>query len=840
MERIYMTGYNSESIPDDSLTDGLNFSTDEPFFLICNKPLTGRMYFEFTISSYYPIKSFHNIPIYAGVSKEPSFGVLNADFCIGSLFYKDGEEYDIESKYNATAENYHGFPPHIYTRIPGASDVIGVGVDIYNNLISLYVNGKLFYSFNPPLFNMKDEGNLYFCLWGNTYYKSIRTDNTYRSGDDMYESTKKITGWCNFGKNQLQYLPAGYYSIYGMYYRRTEVNTDIDCDVTVDAINASSVIQDIDSDSSITNEYVGDNRSLYIVSQNDNVEIDNLDYRIYHNDIHDYILYGANVMVNLPIPVERKIYFEFTARSATLKNKDILGIPLSIGVSDTLYSIANYSLRCDLFHEVNHRYNYHETENMVDVDHELNTVESTAVPEQGTIIGVAIDLANNEISIYVDMVLFVTIRSVNTDWSDPSHLAWVFIHDEGLFEDSINGEVNLGQTPFDMTIPDGYISLWDYYNKLPNRFVFADIDIDCIVENRMTSGAYIFCDAYVTHIVDQTTGESKYPRPSINSLMGTYNSVSDTEEHTYVADKDYLYLNKLIAVDNDGYYPDMESHTMNVDFSDDGTVKMYSVNISQSNNQTIYVRYKNVYYTDSFVVEDGDKIEVTVVGANGYTPGTLNITEKEVHENTSIYASDATLTLYTVQIIQTNNQTITVFCNGREYTDTFSATIGQTYRATITANDGYRAGTLSSTGGQISGNVSIYASPAKINGHLIAFTQPEHQKVEVLCNGIVYTSSFVANYGSKLTINVVDVDAGYIANENFERFITVTENITINIPDAVPDVCSITIDYDEDICSARVNGQEGDTFSFRKGTQVTLEIIPKEGYFVSSVEYVED
>lgn len=833
-----MTGYNADSMPDDSITDGLKFATDKPFFLICNKPITGKMYFEFTIDSYYPIKSFRNIPIYAGVSKEPSFGVLNADFCIGSLFYKEGEDYDIESKYNAAMENYHGSPANIEWRIPGATDVIGVGVDINANTITYFVNGNVFYSYKVPTFNMKDEGNLYFCLWGNTYYKYIRSDNTYRSGDDVLEESKKIEGWCNFGKNSLQYLPLGYTSIYGMYFRRIEVDTDIDCDCEVEYIDVGSTSAYVDGQIGVE-ALIGDDRDLYLVSNNDNVDIADLDYRIHNNDVNDYVMYGASVFVNLPIPVEKKIYLEMHARSATLKNEDILGIPLSIGVSRTLFSISKLSFRMNMFHEVNHRYTYSEVNNLTQSVYELHTVDSTTVPEQGNLIGICLDLSNNQIKIYVDMVEFATITAPRSVWSDMANAAYFFIHDEGLFSDSIVGDINLGETPFDMTIPDGYVSLWSYYNDLPRRFKFCDIDCDCTVENDNYVEGWIFGDVLVTPVEVPKTESGDYVSASINAFMGTYNKVTDQEPHVLVQDKDIVYLNNLIAVNNDGYYPDIKDRTMSVDYSDDGTITYYSVNITQSINQTIYVTYKGAKHTSSFIVEEGSHIEVSVIADTGYTAGTPSVLETDVNSNINIYASAASMTQYAVQITQSPNQTISVSCNGRIYTESFYASMGTTYRVRITSNEGYTAGNLNVTSGVVNGNVNIYASSASINRYVVSFEQPMHQKVEVLCDGIPYTSSFTAKYGSNITINVVDVSVGYVENIDFERFIKITSNTTLIIPDASVDVCTLEVSGSFS-GTVLVNGVEGRLFTFKRGDIVTIEVRNDPDVYIKSIDLKEE
>ena len=218
MEKVFMTAYNANNVIDESIcSNGSEFVSNVPFFLIANKPLSGKVYFEFNVDYYYPIKAYHDIPIYAGVSKEPSFGILNADFILGSLYYPDGGSFDITAKHNKSTKNYHGTPNQVYSRVPGATDIIGVAVDIDNNLISYYVNGDLLYQYytitgedETNIFDMSKEPNLYFCVWGNIYYKDIKSDNKYRSGDYDYEAKKKIHGYINLGKDGVVYLPDGY------------------------------------------------------------------------------------------------------------------------------------------------------------------------------------------------------------------------------------------------------------------------------------------------------------------------------------------------------------------------------------------------------------------------------------------------------------------------------------------------------------------------------------------------------------------------------------------------------------------------------------------------------
>lgn len=67
-----------------------------------------------------------------------------------------------------------------------------------------------------------------------------------------------------------------------------------------------------------------------------------------------------------------------------------------------------------------------------------------------------------------------------------------------------------------------------------------------------------------------------------------------------------------------------------------------------------------------------------------------------------------------VTIVQSAHQTITVTCNGTNYTSNFTANYGDKWTATILASSGYKPGTLSATSGTIYGAVTISATAATI------------------------------------------------------------------------------------------------------------------------------
>ena len=530
-----MVPFNNDSTPDNTLCiDGLNFSINEPFLLISNKPIPkhGKVYMEFEVKTYTQITGKRNIPIYAGIHKEPAFGVLNSDFCIGSLFYTEGKDFDIIEKYNKDAIDKHSVPSKIYSKIPGATDTIGIGVDYDNNLISFYNNGKPFYSFSPSLFNIKDESDFYFCIWGNI--------------------SCGMKGSVNFGKNGVEYLPIGYTTAYGAYYRRSESISDILCDIQVEKTIEGSMSSDIDCYLNVTNDIMGDG-SIYLESTKAILSKNNKTYTINHQDSYNYLNDGANVFVNLPIPTDQKVYVEFEVKDG-ICSTNIVGIPASFGISNSKKTIQSKSMRMPLYHNIRHKYTYTEVKNLMPIVNQIEDVLTTIPPTEGNTIGLAIDLANNSITILLDNVRLYTFTAKENDFRDKDTLYYLFLHDEGMFGNYITGDFNSGETKFAATMPSGYISLFDYYNNFYALPVEADISCDIMVTPYyLTKDVYIHGD--ITVLEPLTPDESKFSKPGVNKLMKTYNVVNDRESHVII-DNDIIYLNKVIADNNNGFFPD--------------------------------------------------------------------------------------------------------------------------------------------------------------------------------------------------------------------------------------------------------------------------------------------
>lgn len=121
------------------------------------------------------------------------------------------------------------------------------------------------------------------------------------------------------------------------------------------------------------------------------------------------------------------------------------------------------------------------------------------------------------------------------------------------------------------------------------------------------------------------------------------------------------------------------------------------------------------------------------------------------------YTSEVTVT---VTIVQSANQTITVICNGNSYTSTFTAKAGSTYTASISASTGYNAGTLNSTSGTLTDNITISATAATLKTYTYTINQPIGGTIIVTVDGVAHTSTFTVQHG-KTASNLCTPNSGY-------------------------------------------------------------------------------
>ena len=239
-QTILPIAYDGDSNYDPSLTSGENFSCKNKRFMILSSksiPKRTKAYCEVTIRKCnISNNKVRHIPIYVGVMKEPSYGYMASDLCLGSVYYCNKYEYTGEDwKFPINIQSIERFKQSvdfvksnknsvIDSKIPKLNTVIGIGVDMVNNTITIYTDGRKFYSFSPTKFNLNtDTADFYFCL-------VFPLDKDNNIVERMSYPTD-ISGVFNFGRVRMTYLPTGYWTLYQEYYTKEEASKDITCTV---------------------------------------------------------------------------------------------------------------------------------------------------------------------------------------------------------------------------------------------------------------------------------------------------------------------------------------------------------------------------------------------------------------------------------------------------------------------------------------------------------------------------------------------------------------------------------------------------------------------------------
>lgn len=546
MATIQLSGIEYNGRPNyDISKNNLNFNINNICEIItsCNINKNDKAYFEFTITSYTSNPNIKYIPLYVGLSKEISTGVNNNDYCYGSIFYDlKSANYSIIENLKGKVINISRSPLNIGTKAPIINDVIGVAIDAPNNEISLYINGKLLYSFNPTLFDLNKLTE--------KVYPAIYCPN----------SNINITGKFNFGKSSFEYLPSGFLSIHRLY-NKEKINTEIRGRIIV---TRDTPRNHIDIDGVIQTESIKGDGSVYLVQDTpiNQMVNDNLKFSM---NIYEYPLFS-----NLPLPNNFKTYTELYIRDGVLSNK-YLGIPISIGITDTPSTVGyetenNHFINIRLYHILQRPYQYTEHlpgQTIQKIYSYIDDLETIIPAEQGKWIGIEVNPIDNEIIIWINKIKYYTYK-FNVPFPKNPYL--YIKNDEGVFINSINGEINFGKDEewtsdyskiFKGNMPEDCISLWHYYNRLGHFSIngIPDIVGEVIVNNTPED-----INGYITgHLeVGENQSSKEYEFGNgLNRMYNTYNKILDTEAHNDDPKyQKYPYINNLIASYNDGYFPD--------------------------------------------------------------------------------------------------------------------------------------------------------------------------------------------------------------------------------------------------------------------------------------------
>lgn len=265
----------------------------------------------------------------------------------------------------------------------------------------------------------------------------------------------------------------------------------------------------------------------------------------------------------------------------------------------------------------------------------------------------------------------------------------------------------------------------------------------------------------------------------------------------------------------------------------------FPVYISQSEHQIIEVTVNGTEkFTDSFVATVEDTYKINIIPDEGYEAGEIvgDIPlSGKFNGTTRLEATEVNAKYFIVNIDQSLNQIIKVICNGKKYTNTFTAPYGSSYTVFIEPDVGYNAGKLNNTGGVLTGNISISATNAVIKQFTVTITQSLNQTITVKCNGQSYISSFKANYGSTYTASVSTSNSVYyIPGTISSASGTITNNITISATAATLKKYTITVTQPAN-GKITVNGSVGTSFIFDAGTSITVQATANSGYKVTDL-----
>lgn len=529
----------------DASNNNLNFNVKNISEIITSYSInpTDKSYFEFTITSYGSINNVKYIPLYVGVSKEVSCGVNSNDYCYGSVFYNlVSANYSIIENLKGSVINVSRSPLKIGTKPPIIDDIVGVAINAPDNEISIYINGKLLYSFYPTLFDLR--------ITEEKIYPAIYFPN----------SNSNIIGKFNFGKSKLEYIPSGYLSANKLY-NKSKIDTEIVGKLTVDR-DTPRVSSDITG--TIETISIKGDGSVYLVQDvsANFLKSDNLEFsmNIYENPLFS----------NLPLPNNLKIYTELYIRDGVVANK-YLGIPISIGLTDTPSTSGyetkdNHFINIRLYHILQRPYQYLEHlpgETISPIYDYIDDLDTIIPAEQGKWIGIEVDPINREITIWINKIKYYTYKFESPFPKNP----YLYIrNDDGAFINSIHGIINFGKDEeqtsdfskiFKGKMPEDCMSLWHYYNKMGHFAVTGIPDLEGeVIVNNTPEDINKYINGFI-EVEENLTPEEYEFGNGINRMYKTYSRMSDTDPHNDEPKyQKYPYINRLIAKNNDGYYPD--------------------------------------------------------------------------------------------------------------------------------------------------------------------------------------------------------------------------------------------------------------------------------------------
>ena len=450
-------------------------------------------------------------------------------------------------------------------RVPLKGTVIGLGVDMMKNKITVFSDGVEFYSFSPEKFHLNN---------GDDYYLSI-----YAS-----EYGETVSGRINYGRYETKYLPEGYVNFYQELYAKKSEHYDIETHITVGqrysnpSINPNILKCTMTMENDIAPVSIDHRRDLELIC---NHPEEMIYYKTYDKTVINKHAFNFSLgeeklndpdmaYINLPFDHMKRLYFEFHCSNASL-NDEQMGIPLTIGLTKDPNDLSKQSFQVDLFHLRTDGYHLLTVRDGYEFLEGNYMILNPLAPIQPDDIGIIVDLAQNTIEIYTDGNLFTVVKplKVLVDFRNTTEPVYFFFktrpdksHGSGYVicnfgtKDSESfgiGTPTLDERPylddefeFDGICDNQYVlSLWYYYNYTIKSLITKDFSaVIKVISDRIPFSKFLYCIITIPEQFEEWG-------PGMNTLYSTYNKLDDNDEKQNEPDKSIFDINKMIAEDED-------------------------------------------------------------------------------------------------------------------------------------------------------------------------------------------------------------------------------------------------------------------------------------------------
>lgn len=514
--KIKPIAYNYKSEPDTGIVSGESFNCSKPFLILSSMsiPKNACTYMEVTITYHPENETIRHLPFYLGIHKEPSMGVLCNDCVLASVYYTTTEDYKIFEKHRGEVTETDQTVPKLYAKIPIVNTVIGIGVDVFSNTITLYSDGKKFYSFQPSTFRINDsKDKWYFAIYNSTF--------------------EALHGKINFGRYRTEYLPDGYCTLYQQYWNHETSTTDIDCKMEVPGIAYPDYrIYDfpakINPENSIAPISPEDgHRHLSLIYKRDGMKYEGTNsFQMVSNETDPDL-----ATINFPCPINQKVYVEVNVKEGTFKD-GFYGIPIQFGLTSKINDYTEKSFRVNLYHRKGDTYRTFSEENGNQLIHTIPEITNPSTPVQPHTVGMVFDLANQHIQVITDNTIFADIPIEGANFSHEGDIVYIFFKSaDESYTGTLYGVVNFGEDVIDFQLDKDVKSLYDYWNDCIKFYLGEPFPgFECRMKVRPYYNKYnsfVYCSLTVPRLEAVMNGFT----PGLNMLMDSYNVVSDTQPY---------------------------------------------------------------------------------------------------------------------------------------------------------------------------------------------------------------------------------------------------------------------------------------------------------------------